>query len=200
MGRDIVAQQVEVFRKTLNDLGYVFFDEGSYNLNIIAVRYLKSNNEFDDFLFLIYKNEHSKWIINQFSVTTEAGKYYLENPMTSRGTFIMCEGQYRGAYKLGFHKGYPALVQAKSIKGFRDNNKDSKHDLDPKTVVDGINYINIHHASSKGVSSSVDRWSAGCIVFANILEWDLFYSIVKKSSFIYGDFFTFTLLDFTDKA
>ena len=45
-----------------------------------------------------------------------------------KGTAILVPGQYRGAYKIGFHKGkYKALVQAKPVKLYIDNDKDNKY-------------------------------------------------------------------------
>jgi len=193
--KEISEIQVDYFRQLFKKLDYKFFEVGSYNLNLIAVRQSKSDNTFDDFMYVIFKNEKLQWVVYQFTITTEAGEYYLKNPMNSQGTAIVVPGQYSKAYKLGLHKKYPALVQAAPIKVYRDSNRDTIHDLEPSTIQKGVFAINIHHASDKGTSTKIDKWSAGCMVFANILEWKLFYATLLESQKLYGDFFTFTLLD-----
>ncbi len=187
--------QVSYFKALFKHHGYAFFEEGEYNLNIFGVRYLEKVNTFNDFIFVVYKNESKQWVIKQFECTTEAGVDYLKDPMNNKGTGIMFPNQYRGAYQIGLHKGYPALRQIKPIKVYRDNDKDSVHDLDPDTIQEGVFAINIHHATFKGKSTKVGKWSAGCMVFADINEWNQFFSLVKKAATKWGDIFTFTLFE-----
>ena len=107
----------------------------------------------------------------------------------------MCPGQYRGAYKIGMHrKRYPALVQVKPVKVFRDRNRDEILDMDPKTITEGLYGVNIHHSGESG-SENVNRWSAGCTVLSNLNDWEVFLSIVRRSADTYGDRFTYTLIE-----
>lgn len=180
--------------------GYVYFTDGDYNLNIIGIRSNNNNvvtNEFDDFIVVTYKLPNGNWTKMIFSATTEPGITYMHNPMNGKGTAILPEGQYRGCFRVGLHKGkYKALVQYKPIKVYRDNNRDDKYDLDPSTFDKGMFGINIHKA---GIASKrVDNWSAGCQVIATDAEFKSFMSLVSKSAAKYGDKFTYTLINEKD--
>ena len=155
--------------KEVADRGYVVFTKGDYNLNIIGVRSKSiESNKFDDTMYIVFK-QNDTWIQFKFPITTDPGLYYLNNPMGVNGTAIVCEGQYRGIYKLGLHRGsYEALVQTGGkIKIYRDRNKDEILDHEPTSLIDGYFGINIHRASTRTNSNNVDKWSAGCQVFQN---------------------------------
>ena len=121
----------------------------------------------------------------------------MEHPTQVKGTAILKEGQYRGAYKIGYHKGkYKALCQAKPLPVYRDGNKDDKFDLNPLSIDKGIFGINIHKAGDN--STLVDGWSYGCTVFAKSLDFSSFMRLVEKSANIYGNSFTYTLINEED--
>ena len=109
----------------------------------------------------------------------------------------MVPGQYRGAYALGTHKTYEAIVQVKPIKVWRDNNKDAVLDWAGLTS-SGLYGINIHRASTNSTSRNVDRWSAGCQVLSNPHDFAELLAIVRRSCSHFGDHFTYTLLEGKD--
>ena len=167
--------------------GYRFYDKGDYNINIFAIRRQLNTNEFDDLIGIAYKNNYD--CVEIFRATTDPGRYWLKNPMNKRGTAILVEGQYK--YKLGLHKGKEALVQSGAVKVFRDNNSDSIHDK--KFIDTGFFGINIHRAGKD--SKQVDKWSAGCQVFAVESQFKRFLKIINESKKIYGNSFTYTLFE-----
>lgn len=180
----------------LKHLDYKVFTTGLYNVNIIGVR-KNSNipNSFDDELHLIYLNEDFVIVHKIYKITTDPGLYYLENPMNVNGTAILVPNQYRSTWKVGLHRGkYEALVQYEPVKVYRDRNKDEVLDFDTMAVYEGIYGINIHRSNATRESTQVDRWSAGCQVFANPESYDEFMSIIKKSRDTYGNYFTYTLI------
>lgn len=186
------------FAKLFKSKGYVFFDKGEYNLNIIGVR--KSGNlitnGFDDYIVVIYKNKRG-WQKIYYRATTEPGSYYMYTIPNKIGTAIMVPGQYRGAYKIGKHQGkYKALVQVKPVKVYRDANKDSYYDMEPETIQNGVFGINIHKAGN--ASKRIDKWSAGCQVIANDDNFRAFMQLCEKAAKIYGDTFTYTLINEED--
>lgn len=186
------------FAKLFKSKGYVFFDKGEYNLNIIGIR--KSGNlitnGFDDYIVVIYKNKRG-WQKIYYRATTEPGSYYMYTIPNKIGTAIMVPGQYRGAYKIGKHQGkYKALVQVKPVKVYRDANKDSYYDMEPETIQNGVFGINIHKASN--ASKRIDKWSAGCQVIANDDNFRAFMQLCEKAAKIYGDTFTYTLINEED--
>ena len=180
---------------------YSFFIKGDYNLNIVGIRaYPGQINKFDDLMCLIYK-VNSNWTIKTYPCTTDPGLYYMHNPMAVKGTAILKEGQYKSAFKIGYHQGkYEALVQNKELPVYRDGNKDSKHDFDESKVEIGMFGINIHRATAvEGAESTqVDKWSAGCQVIASSNNFKEFMNIVNKAAKLYGKTFTYTLLNERD--
>ena len=187
------------FQKIFARKGYAFFTKGEYNLNIIGVRHkgAKVTNHFDDCLVVIYNTGNEKNVKRVFTCTTLPGKKAMEHPMQVKGTAILKEGQYRGAWKIGYHKGkYKALCQAKPVPVYRDGNKDDKFDLNPISIDRGIFGINIHKAGDN--STLVDGWSFGCQVLAKSLDFNALMRLAERSASIFGNSFTYTLINEED--
>ena len=176
----------------LKESGYIYF-EGKWDLNIIGIRSNSTKpNLFDDRIWVICKNDSDEWQEWSWPATTDPGLYWLQNPMNVAGTGILKEGQWRGCWKLGLHKGKEALVQIKPVTVYRDKNKDSVIDF-AKTEGSGLFGLNIHRAGLRSIK--VDRWSAGCQVFANESDFKEFLSLCKKQvEHGHGDVFSYTLL------
>lgn len=187
------------FQKIFARKGYAFFTKGEYNLNIIGVRHsgAKVTNHFDDCLVVVYNTATEKNVKRVFTCTTLPGKKAMEHPTALKGTAILKPGQYRGAYKIGYHKGkYKALTQAKPLPVYRDGNKDDKFDLNPISIDKGIFGINIHKAGDN--STLVDGWSYGCTVLAKSIDFSALMRLVDRSASIYGNSFTYTLINEED--
>lgn len=173
--------------------GFKVFEDGEYNVNLIGIRNEnRSSNKFDDWMNIIYKKDFV-WVHNVYPMTTDPGKYWLNNPGKVNGTAILKEGQYLGAWKIGRHRNYTALRQQKPVTVYRDNNKDSVLDYGPD-FEKGIFYINIHRASKYKILEFVERYSAGCQVIQNINDFNEMMDICYNSAEIYGNSFTYTLL------
>ena len=188
------------FSKILVDKGYVYFNKGKYNLNIIGVRRAdtKVTNQFDDYIVVEYIDMYGIKTREVFAATTDPGLSSITNPISSKGCAILAPGQYRSCWKLGYHKGkYEAIVQYKPVKVYRDNNKDVIYDFNPKTVEEGTFGINIHKAGTH--STQVDNWSAGCQVLANKEDFDRLMKLAHRQiSQGYGKLFTYTLINEED--
>lgn len=125
-----------------------------------------------------------------FDCTTNSGTFYLMNLMNPKGTAVLrADRSYK--YKLGLHKGKEALVQAAPVEVYRDKNKDAKVDAAGPTEW-GWFGINIHGASENAVSKFISRWSAGCTVIPNPMDYKLFIEECKKSGQM---IFNYTLLN-----
>jgi len=187
-------------REVMLKKGYKFFESGNFNVNIIGVRNPNQiPNSFDDYMFLIYK-ENNDWIKLWFPITTDAGTYWLENPMNNKGTAILIPNQYKSVYEIGLHQGkYKALCQSKGkVEVWRDNNKDNILDFNIAQKEWGYFGINIHRSNPNTESSQVDKWSAGCQVFKKVANFNEFMNICEKSKTTYGNSFTYTLLTEND--
>ena len=95
---------LDAIRKAFAYMGYAYFTNGDYNLNIFGIR----NNDlqkdtFNDFVCITYK-EKDKWQLKVFEATTDPGSTYRTKLINKDGTAIMVPGQYRGAYHLGLQR------------------------------------------------------------------------------------------------
>ncbi len=193
--------KVKTLIDSLKAKSYAFFksDHKPYNLNIVGVRSDNAvPNSFDDKIYVFWKYQN-QWQLKEYKATTDPGLTYLTDPINDDGTAILKEGQYRSAYKLGKHRNkYEALVQAKEVTVIRDFDRDNQLDFDSGREQTGFFGINIHHASYTGESTQVNRWSAGCQVFANIHEYNEFMNLCRQARSEWGEHFTYTLLNEKD--
>ena len=194
----------EQIEATIKAKGYKWFENGDYNLNIVGVRNSETNgevtNKFDDHLTLSYKHD-GEWQFHCFDATTDPGKHWVENIMNESGVAILKPNQYRGSHQIGLHQGkYEALRQVKPVQVYRDNNLDVCYDLNEENLQEGIFGINIHRATKyEGKKSTqIDKWSAGCQVIAANDDFRLFMEICNKAKNIWGNSFTYTLIESDD--
>ena len=184
----------------MKELNYQVFYRPN-QLNIIGVRTATVvPNKFDDNMFVFWMNDNGSFEGRKYPVTTDTGTFWLKNPKEQNGSALLKAGQYIDSWQKGFHnrneptKRYPALVQAKPITVFRDYNKDNVLDFDGKEQT-GLFGINIHRVNPSATSTTVDRWSAGCQVFANPNDFADFMKLVDKHIASVGNAFTYTLVD-----
>jgi len=173
---------------------YVLYEQ-PYRLNLIGFRtkHLKSN-QFDDFLFVVYKNPYRYWIVQQYEFTTDPGESMLRKPMNSRGTAILVPGQYVGAYKIDLHKGQrPAICQRLGpVKVYRDDNRNPWIDMDPSTIMMGYFGINLHDSEQE--AELVNDWSGGCQVMKRDTDYEAMMYMAYMHEDLYKNEFTYTLL------
>jgi len=191
---------VDYVKQVLESKGYAFFTNGVYNLNIIGIR--NPNlvaNSFDDTMVVIYKFG-GEWITKVYPITTDAGTYWLKNPMSNKGTAILVPNQYRGVYSIDLHNNkYNALCQRNGkVEVYRDNDKDLILDMDSAKIEKGMFGINIHRSNPFSESLKVDKFSAGCQVFKRVKDFNEFMEICQKSKALWGNSFTYTLIKESD--
>ena len=181
--------------------GYDVFegDDKPFNLNIVAVR---SNdpkvNVFNDHMFLCWKYR-GQWNDFNFPITCDSGLYWLNNPMSKLGTAIVKEGQYKGLWKTGLHRGkYFALVQKNPVTVIRDYNKDDVLDYESGVEESGTFGINHHRGNASKESFKVGKWSAGCLVNPHPRIFEIEMEIFREAAKIWGDSFTLTLIKESD--
>jgi len=125
-------------------------------------------NTFNDWMFMLYHDEHGKLCGIVEQGTTDAGLYYRLNPIDGKRTCIIAHSkQYRGAFeyqnpkvdgKRG-HRGQEAFRQIGGMDYFLDTNKDGVLDFVNK-VFNKIFNTNGHLMGTLG--KLVNKWSAGC--------------------------------------
>ncbi len=197
----------EQIQTTVEDKGYKYFHDNlnkGYDVNIIGVRNSKTKgrvtNAFDDVLTISFKID-GEWQYYEFACTTDPGSHWVKNILSEKGVAILRPDQYRGSHKLDLHQGkYLALRQKSNVTVYRDNNRDVKYDLNESKTETGIFGINIHRATGRtgGKSTRVDKWSAGCQVIADNDDWHTFLDICQTSREIYGNSFSYTLIESKD--
>jgi hypothetical protein len=158
-----------------------------YNFHVIGVRAANHvPDAFGDKIFVVWGSA-----VYSFSATTIPGVHWLQNLMNKKGTAVVAPGQYEDAYEIGLHKGNPALIQAKAIKVYRDNDLDNQAEEIGEAIEAGPECrIDIHGASKNIVSVIVGKWSAGCQVINN--KFDEFMNLCGRSTL---KKFTYALLE-----
>ena len=190
---------LETILSTMEKNGHtVFKDPRGHDLNIVGIRTAdEAANAFNDWLTVFYLRA-ACWNFFSFPATTDPGTYYRENPLNVLGTAVMKPGQYRGAYKIGTHKGYTALQQKGPVTVYRDANSDEVIDTDGMDEQTGIHAINIHRAGAYQASNLVDKWSAGCQVLQDPDHFDFLMVLCERGRQRFGNTFTYTLLNESD--
>lgn len=189
----------EQIENAVKSKGYVWFEGAKdFDVNIVGVRNSNTGqavtNVFDDFITISYK-EGGAWKFHQWPATTDPGKRGVMEYNNSAGVARLVEGQYRGSHVLGLHQGkYEALKQAKSVKVYRDANRNMIYD--ESRIQEGVFGINIHKAGND--STYVENWSEGCQVFKKAADFEQFMSICRKAAAIHGRSFTYTLIESKD--
>ncbi len=172
---------------------------GHLNLNLIGIRADDTQaNTFNDALAVMYDDADGKTILKTYPITTDPGTYYRLHPINVRGTAMLKPGHYPQCWQIGAHRGkYRALVQRGLMTVYRDANRNGT--LESGLPEDtGYFGINLHHSAINGYTQRVDRWSAGCQVFADKAHFDEVMALVDASADIYGDRFSYTLLTQAD--
>ena len=203
--KNLSFAQIQSIISLMRARGYVVYDQ-PYRLNIIGVRTpIKIPEDFDDYFYVIYKDDNNKWIGYKYTGTTDPSTSYLNKggfSDSTSGVAIVPQGQYVDTYKIGKHQGdYDALVQKKSMCIYRDYNRDDVLTFNTKDKVCGMFGINIHRAKSGGAddgngnTNKIGPYSAGCQVINNSYCFNDLMTMAEKHRDLYGNSFTYTLLD-----
>lgn len=194
MSAVVVSRDTPAIIKHLQSLGFAPFEKGDWNLNIIAQRIANTSdtNQFDDILTVSYPRS-GYWYTWTARCTTDPGRYWVQK--SSKGAASLVPGQYRSGWQLGRHKDkYDALVPARPLPVYRDRDRDGKPDKSGPVDL-GWFGTNIHRASANGESTTVDQWSAGCIVVASAKDFEEFLRLCQQSARRYGPKFTVTIIE-----
>lgn len=179
--------------------GYrIFENRNGFDLNIVGVRSaIPVPDRFDDWMTVSYHDGVAgDWAFFAWPCTTDPGLYYLRRPLTVNGTAILKPGQYRSSHAIRKHLGrYEAVCQKPGTRlpVHRDRNEDGTIDRDAAVMTNGTG-INIHRAHATRASTLVGKWSAGCQVFADPTDFDVFMALARRGRDIYGNGFSYTLL------
>ena len=203
MSKPEVKYTMAQIRDAVTDKGYDWFSVGDYNINIVGIRNSDTKgqvtNRYDDHITVSYRLNGS-WEYVIWEATTDPGAYWIDNPSNTNGTAILVPDQYKGVYKIDYHGGkYKALCQRNGkVRVYRDGNRDDEYDYEEDTIQDGYFGINIHRSSAYKVSNYVNKYSAGCQVFADPDDFDDFMRIIYKVRDAWGNKFTYTLIESKD--
>jgi hypothetical protein len=171
--------------------GYdVSYEPGT--INIVGFRNTKGRVDSYDDLISVFSYFEDGWHASGYAATTRPGLSYLLYPLLPKGTAILVPGQYKNAWRVGLHRGkYPALVQVRPVKVFRDNDRDAEYD--EVSAEEGLFGINIHRA--EGVGEKVGQNSAGCQVLKDADGYVEFMTRCNQVASKVGNKFSYTLLE-----
>ena len=178
--------------------GLPIYWRGDHHLTLFGVRARsRVAGRFDDLLG-VARTVGGDWEIETYRGTTDPGGYWLRSPSKIAGTAILAAGHYRDVWTIDLHAGkYPALCQRRGpVSVYRDPSRDEILTLDPATIETGFFGINLHRSSSTGESTVVDRWSAGCQVFARGRDFDRVMLLAREQVERTGiETFSYSLID-----
>ena len=117
-----------------------------------------------------------------------------KTPSTFEALPFLMPGQYRGAYKVGHHRGYNALQQKAPMRFWRDQDRDAQLDMSNSSIEESIIGANIHRANAYRPSLQVGKWSAGCQVVQDPHHFAFLMTICKQASTQFGNNFTYHTL------
>ena len=124
---------INTFKKIAKRNNWVIFDslERPLDLNIWVIRGNDRNaGTFDDTMVVFWRTDFTNWKFEYFKVTADPSEISLMNNKNELGVAIIKQGQHRGAWALGLHKGqYEALVQIDNITVIRDFNENNFLDI-----------------------------------------------------------------------
>jgi hypothetical protein len=181
-----------------------------YDLNIVGIR--DASPEFDRFgcrLVQFWKQEDGEWHVISVPFTTYPGERYTRRKLLNpRGAMILKPGQYRNIYRLRKHRGlYNALCQdGGPVNVYRDGNRDRVYDLKPNTLHSGNFGANIHAPENpddgicRDIYDKIGAASAGCQVTKSVRDFLRLRDEWEKAKQIWGNVFTYTLIEDTDLA
>lgn len=155
-------------------------------------------NEFDDVIFVAYKDFYGMGQCLTFRGTTDPGLYWLKNKKGNpNGTFILAPNFYEDCFELGFHhagkpNAYPAFVQAPTAKfvGWRDNDSDGEFDMHGPPNWTDVTGLNLHHGSNM---KYVGAGSAACQVVQSEKEHKVLVALGERHAELYGNLFNYAL-------
>ena len=183
---------IQILKSTILKKKYKWFDD---SINIIGIRStLDIPDVFNDFIIVVCEGQIKAW-----TVTTDPGTFWLNNPLNRLGTAVLKPDQYINCYSLGHHQGkseHPALVQTGKVTVYRDNDRDNKSETGKEDT--GMFGINIHRSNSNGRTMSIGKWSAGCQVFQKKSDHDQFLEVCSMYKQSLNNKFTYTLLEEKD--
>jgi len=200
-------RQYNSIRRTFKKLGYYFFEEGDYNLNVVAIRNVDDFNstKFNDVVAVAYLIDGIKQV-DIFNATTDPGKTYRTKPINNKGTAILLPQQSITGLKLGKHKGYEALVQNRPFNVIRDNDRNillselSKYTMDEIKLLYDIKPISSNESiiyNKSGIKIANIEFGRFGINFHRASRWKILeyiglYSagcIVQQDSYRYNKVF-----------
>lgn len=175
--------------------GFRLFEGGAYDLNLVVLRTVPGDvDAWDDWLCVLYRDTaQGPWVLVALECTADPGKLALEQGRNPEGVAIIQEGQHRGAYTFGRHKGkYRCLVPRRPIPCWRDANRDAVRDLGTNPSNSALLQI---HAGPKSKTQPVGLWSEGCVALPMDGLEQLLDLCDKQVAAGHGDVFSLTVID-----
>jgi len=191
---------LEQILSAMDRKGYAVFRR-EYDLNIIGIRSTDLQpNTFNDWIVAAHLRSNGTWACYPLQATTDPGVKGRLSPGNPKGIGAIVPGQYRGLWKLGLHKGSPALVQSAPVKLYRDNDRDAVLEFVPSHIDSGMFGIDLHGARKTiGASELVDGWSEGCQVLAANEDLQFVLRLVELQATATGhNAVSYTLLNESD--
>lgn len=168
-----------------------------YDLNMFGIRHPNAKaDKFDDTIGVAYQDATGNPRIFLMAATTDPGLFYLQNPLSPLGCAILKPGYWKGLWKLGQHKGYNALIQARPCTVIRDANRDGILDFKAGVEETGLFGINFHRFMEGRIIISIQKSGAGCQVAMMDIDQKYVLELVKlQKQYIKSDSVSYALFE-----
>ena len=188
---EVSNSELDKIIKIVKDGGGEVFEKKGY-INFCGVRNNKTNDTFNDILYIYWKEKGEFKGVKTRDFTTKPGKKSIVNPIDSKGAAIVKEGWHKDIWHHGKHQGkYEALRQdagvTKPVTITRDNTQrgrsDGRYELRilSDTTESGYPYTNMHKSGTPQ-GNTVNGWSAGCQVFKYESDFNTMLKLAKSAS------------------
>ena len=188
---EVSNSELDKIIKIVKDGGGEVFEKKGY-INFCGVRNNKTNDTFNDILYIYWKEKGEFKGVKTRDFTTKPGKKSIVNPINTSGAAIVKEGWHPDIWHHGKHQGkYEALRQdagvTKPVTITRDNTQrgrsDGRYELRilSDTTESGYPYTNMHKSGTPQ-GNTVNGWSAGCQVFKYESDFNTMLKLAKSAS------------------
>ena len=191
----LTPSQAQTVLKAFQDRGYWVPKPESkpFNLALFGVRYGSKPGKWDDYLGALYYDGNGRLQVEVWAGTTEPGREGTAGDLNDNGVARLIPGRYSRCWKIGLHKGRPALIQSGSgvFKVWRDAKVDGAY-TEGKVFTD-VQGLNMHRPYKDGLTLVGDA-SWGCQVFFSTEDQGRGMELAhaqKANGF--GDYFSYVL-------
>jgi hypothetical protein len=172
-----------------------------YELNIIGLRSDKQvAGCFNDELHVFYTTEKDKWKYHVYKICTDPGSFWKDESGYPKYPLLLAEGQYLNSFIRGKWNGIrQGIIQTAPVTVTLGYDRNAMIDFSNGTNEKGMYGISILNSEGNVEKKYINKDLEGCQVFQNNKDFIELMILAEKHQRLYGNCFTYTLIDFRTK-